>query len=141
MSTALLAIIAVAVAVMAAIQVAAVIVAARLARRVDHLATTLEQEVRPLFADLRAMSADAARATSMAAAQVERAERVLTAFGSQMDQIFSFIHSNILAPVREGVTLLAGVRAALSALRDLGTPARSARSKPAPDDEESLFIG
>jgi len=60
-----LGVIAVAVLVMAAIQVAAVIVAARIARRLDRFADRLEQDFRPLVASLQALTADAARATSV----------------------------------------------------------------------------
>jgi len=60
-----LGIIAVAVLVMAAIQVAAVVIAARLARRLDRFADRLEQDIRPVVASLQALTADAARATSV----------------------------------------------------------------------------
>jgi hypothetical protein len=60
-----LGIIAVAVLVMAAIQVAAIVVAARMARRLDRFADSLEHEIRPVVASLQALTADAARATSV----------------------------------------------------------------------------
>jgi len=59
-----LGIIAVAVLIMAIIQVAAVVVAARVARRLDRFADSLEQDIRPVVASLQALTADAARATS-----------------------------------------------------------------------------
>lgn len=65
MSDVFLGIIAVAVLVMAGIQVAAVVIAARLARRVDRFADRLEQDIRPVVASLQALTADAARATSV----------------------------------------------------------------------------
>jgi len=60
-----LGVIAVAVLVMAAIQVAAIIVAARVARRLDRFADRLERDIRPVVASLQALTADAARATSL----------------------------------------------------------------------------
>jgi len=60
-----LGIIAVAVLVMAAIQVAAVVVALRLARRVDRFADRVEEDIRPIVASLQALTADAARATTV----------------------------------------------------------------------------
>jgi hypothetical protein len=57
--------IAVAVLVMAAIQVAAIVVVARMARRLDRFADSLEHEIRPVVASLQALTADAARATSV----------------------------------------------------------------------------
>lgn len=65
MSDVFLGVIAAAVLVMAAIQVAAVVVAARLAHRLDRFADRLEQEIRPVVASLQALTEDAARATSV----------------------------------------------------------------------------
>ena len=65
MNDVFLGIIAVAVLIMAAIQVAAVIVAVRLARRVDRFADRVERDIRPIVASLQALTADAARATSV----------------------------------------------------------------------------
>jgi hypothetical protein len=64
MSDLFLGLIAFAVLVMAAIQVAAVIIAMRLARRVDRLADRLERDARPIVASLQSLTADAARLTT-----------------------------------------------------------------------------
>ena len=50
---------------MAGIQVAAVLIVARLARRIDRFADRLEADLRPVVASLQALTADAARATSV----------------------------------------------------------------------------
>ena len=68
-----LGVIAAAVVVMAAIQVAVVVFAARAARRLDRLADRFERDIQPVVASLQAVAADAARATALAAAQIERA--------------------------------------------------------------------
>ncbi|MGH9253771.1 MAG: hypothetical protein ACRD3C_04295 [Vicinamibacterales bacterium] len=65
MSEVFLGVIAVAVLVMAAIQVAVVIIAVRATRRLDRFADRLEQDIRPVVASLQALTADAARATSV----------------------------------------------------------------------------
>ena len=65
MSELFLGLIAAAVLVMAAIHVAAVLIAARLARRLDQFADRLEEDLRPVVASLQALTADAARATSV----------------------------------------------------------------------------
>ena len=65
MSDVFLGLIAAAVLVMAGIQVAAVVIAARLARRLDRFADRLEEDLRPVVASLQALTADAARATSV----------------------------------------------------------------------------
>ena len=68
-----LGVIAAAVVVMAAIQVAAVVFAARAARRIDRIADRFERDIQPVLASLQAVAADAARASALAASQIERA--------------------------------------------------------------------
>lgn len=64
MSDLFLGLIAAAVLIMAAIQVAAILVALRFIRRLDRFADRLEHEIRPVAASLRALTADATRATT-----------------------------------------------------------------------------
>ena len=64
MSDLFLGIIAAAVLVMAAIQVAAIVIALRFVRRLDQFAGRFEQELRPVIDGLKALTADASRATS-----------------------------------------------------------------------------
>ena len=71
-----LGIIALSVSVMAAIQVGIVVYGARLARRVDALADQVDREIKPLLTHLNAIGEEAARATTLAAAQVERVDRL-----------------------------------------------------------------
>jgi hypothetical protein len=134
-----LGIIAVAVALMAAIQVGAIIVAARLAKRVDRLADQIEQDIRPVFENLNAMSAEAARAAALAAVQVERADRMFGDLAHRVDETLNTLQSRVLGPAREGAALLAGLRAALAAFRDRRD---TGRKRPAPvEEEDALFIG
>jgi len=134
-----LGIIALAVAVMAAIQIGAIIVAARVAKRVDRLASQIEQDIRPVFENLSAMTADAARAASLAATQVERADRLFDDLAQRVDVTLNTLQHRVLGPAREGAALLAGLRAALGAFRD---PREARRKRPsAVDEEDALFIG
>ena len=67
-----LGIIAFAVLIMAVIQIGAIFAGIRLARRVDQMATQLDQEIKPLNANLTTLSSEASRAASLAAKQAER---------------------------------------------------------------------
>lgn len=134
-----LGIIALAVAVMAAIQVSAIVVAARLAKRLDRLATQIEQDIKPVFQNLQALTTEAARAAALAAVQVERADRVFGELSQRVDQTLLTLQSRVMAPAREGFALLAGIRAALSAFRDLRETGR--RRPAAVEEEDALFIG
>ncbi len=65
MSDVFLGVIAVSVLVMAVIQVAGIILAARVARRVERIADRVEQWVDTVFAGLHGLTEDAARAASV----------------------------------------------------------------------------
>jgi hypothetical protein len=134
-----LGIIAVAVALMAAIQVGAIIVASRLAKRVDRLAAQIEHDIRPVFHNLNAMTAEAARAAALAAQQVERADQLFLDLTHRVDATLNALQNRVLGPAREGAAILAGFRAALAALRDLR---QRPQRRPAPvEEEDALFIG
>lgn len=134
-----LGVIAVAVLVMAGIQVAAVVFAARAARRLDRLADRLEHDLRPVVESLQAVAADAARATSVAANQVERADRLFDDLATRVEQTVAAVHESLIAPAREGLTWLNGLKAVLAAVRDVR---RSPQGRPARvEDEDALFIG
>ena len=131
-----LGVIAAATLAMAIVQVGLIVVAGRLARRVDQLADQVEHELKPLFTNLNALGRDASRAVAVAAAQVERADRMFTDLTARIEQTVTLIQSNIIAPAREGRALFAAVRATIAALRDARRRARQGRG----DDEDALFI-
>ena len=124
---------------MAALQIGAIVYAGRLARRVDRLADQVERELGPLFANLTTMSRDAARATSLAVTQVERADRLVADFTARAEQVMAVVQDAVVAPAREGLAVLSALRAAFLALRetrDRGPVGRPTRG----DDEDALFI-
>jgi hypothetical protein len=140
----LLGVIAVAVAVMAIVQVGAIIAGLRVARRVEALATDMETSVKPLLANLTNMSAEASRAATLAAAQVERIDKVFGEMASRVDKTLATAQAFISGPAKEGMAIVAGIRAAMSALHGLREATRrraAARAAAHDDDEESLFIG
>ena len=133
-----LGIIAMGVAVMAAIQIGAIVVAWRLAKRMDRLASQLEQDIKPVMANITRLTAEAARAASVAATQIESADRVFGEFAQRVEQTLGAVQSRVFGPAREGAALLAGIRAALAAFRDLRD---SGRRGSVVEDEDALFIG
>ena len=138
MSDVFLGVIAASVVIMAAIQVAAVLFALRSARRVGDAVSRLEERVTPIVADLQAISSQAARASSVAVAQVERAEQLITDLSRRVEDTASALQSSIITPAREGFAVMQGVIAAFSAFSQRPSP----RPRPAPaDDEDPLFIG
>ena len=140
-STLLLGTIAVSTLVMAAVQVGIIIYGARLGKRVNRLVDQVEKELQPALSRVNAMSGDANRATSLAVAQLERADQLFAQLTERFDHLMTLTQDAVGEPVRQGVALLQGLRAALTAL--LGAPHRQGASPPEPagEDEEALFIG
>jgi ElaB/YqjD/DUF883 family membrane-anchored ribosome-binding protein len=135
-----LGLIALGVLVMATIQVGAIVFALRAARRVEGAIGQLQQDVQPIVANLQAMSADAARATSKAAAQVDRLEKVLNELGQRIDETASVVRETIVAPIREAMAIVHGLKAAFAILRG-DRPEKPGKSRSAVDEEDPLFIG
>ncbi len=137
-----LGIIALAVVVMAVIQVAAIFAGIRLARRVDALATQIDQEIKPLIANLTKLSSEAAHAASLAARQAERLDRVFGELVGRVDKTLAAAHEFVTGPARQGMAIRAGAWAVLEVFGCVReAPRRRAAPRPAIDEEESLFIG
>jgi len=137
-NTVFLGIIAVATLATAVIQIAVLISAGLIARRLERLAERVEQDISPLLVSLNAIGQDAARAASLATAQVERVDRLFGEAAVRLEATLGVIQTAISAPAREGAALMVGVRAALDALRRSITN-RPPRSRSG-DDEDALFI-
>jgi hypothetical protein len=143
-SEVLLGVIAVAVAVMAIVQVGAIVAGLRAVRRVEQIATDMETTVKPLVHNLTAMSAEASRAAAIAAARVERLDHVFGELAARVDATLATAQSIVAGPAKDGMAIVAGVKAAMSALRGMREATRrrsAARSVSFEEEEESLFIG
>ena len=95
MTDVFLGIIAAAVLVMAVIQVGAIVMAVRAARRLGDTIARLEEDVRPIVANLTVVSADAARITAVAAAQAEQAGQAVSRLRDRMDGLVQAIQEAI----------------------------------------------
>ena len=135
-----LGIIAVAVLTMAVIQVAAIIFAARAARQMGDAVSRFEHTLQPIIANLQALSADAARASAAATAQVERTGQLLHDLATRVDQTVMAVQESILRPARRGVAFLHSLQAVLSAFRR-GAGRADPTQRSAAEEEDALFIG
>lgn len=138
MTDVLLGVIAAAVLVMAAIQVAAVVIAARVVRQVGDVCARIERDVRPIVENLQACSLELARATTTAAAQVDRAGRLIGDLSDRLDDAIAGVQRALAAPARRGMSLLQALKAAFAGVRD---GSRGAGARATVDDEDPLFIG
>ena len=121
------------------LQVGVIISVQRLERRIDGLVAELQQDIRPLVGDLKALSGDAARATSLIMTQVERADRVLTECTDRLDETMTLVEEAVVTPASEGRTLVDGLPAGLAASTHLLE--NSPSSGRGPEDDDALFIG
>jgi type IV secretory pathway VirB2 component (pilin) len=140
----LLAVIAVSVLLMALVQVGLIVAGLRVARRVDRIATEIETGVKPLIANLTTISADAARAAALAAAQVERFDRLFADMTAKVEHTLAAAQHFVTGPAQSGLAIVAGIRAAVGAIQGMREATRrrsAARAVTFEEEEESLFIG
>jgi hypothetical protein len=133
-----LGIIAVAVLVMAVIQVAAIVFAMSAARRIGQVADRLERNLNPVVSNLQTITSEAARMTTLAAAQVERADRMFADLSRRAEQVMAAVPT-LLGPAGKGLAFLNGIKAALAAIHELRRSSR--RGAAHHDEEDALFIG
>ena len=135
-ATVFLGVIAVATLATAIVQVGVLLATSRLARRTERLMDVVEQEVRPILGHLNAIGRDASRAAALATVQVERVDRMFAMLAERLDDTLTTIQTSVVKPAREAAALVAGLRAALSFIRDV----RAGRARSRVDDEDTLFI-
>lgn len=133
-----LGVIATATAIMALVQIGAIVVLARVAMQVRDVASSLQRDVRPLIARANAIADEAHKTATLATAQAQKIDRLVTDLTRRVDETSQIIQEAIITPAREGMAIIAGLKAALGALRGL----RDLRGRASRiEDEDALFIG
>ena len=133
-----LGIIAVSTALMALVQIGVIVVLARVAAQVRDAVNTLQRDIRPLLARVSAIADEAQKTATLATAQAQKIDRLVTDLTRRVDETSGIIQQAIITPAREGMALFAALKAGLAALRGF----RDLRGRPgAVDDEDALFIG
>lgn len=115
-----LGVIAGAMVLMAVLQAGFLAYGIRLARRVERVVEAVEREIRPALGRVDAISADAARASALVVAQVERVDKVVGRLAAGADEAMTAARDSVVEPVRQGGAFLAGLQAAVLAFRDAG---------------------
>jgi chromosome segregation ATPase len=147
-----LGVIALATLVTAVIQVSVFVAAARIAKqaqqamaKAQETLTTAQQtissvreEIRPLISSANAMAEEASRAATLATAQVHKVDRLVTDLTVRVDETSALVQQAIITPAREGLAIMAAVKATLGALR-AGADWRRRNSRS--EEEDPLFIG
>jgi len=134
-----LGVIAAATLLMALVQVGAVITALRLARQAQQAIQSVHQDVKPLLARAQSITEEASRTVALATAQAQKVDLLITDLSQRVDETAAVLQHAIMTPAREGLAIVAAVKAALAALRgmrELGT--QNGRHA---EEEDPLFIG
>jgi hypothetical protein len=147
-----LGIIAAATLLMALIQVGLIVVGARIAREAQRavgkaqetLATaqqaisSVREEIRPILAKATAIGDEASKTAALATAQVQKVDKLVTDLAARVDETSLLVQKAIVTPAREGIAILAALRAGLGVLR-AGADWRRRTSRS--EEEDPLFIG
>ena len=131
--------IAVATLIMAIIQVGAIIAVLRLAKQAQQAIQSVHQEVRPLIARATAMADEASRTVALATVQAQKVDRLVTDLSRRIDETSEVLQQAIITPAREGLAMVAAVKAGLVALR--GRRELHPRDGRHAEEEDPLFIG
>ena len=124
--------------VMAIVQVGAIVFAAWLARRVQQLAVSVQEDLRPLIARANGIAEEASKTAALATAQAQKIDRLVTDLTRRVEETSLVVQEAVVTPAREGLALVAGIKAGLAALRGL----RDFRGRAGRvEDEDPLFIG
>lgn len=138
-STVFLAIIAIATLVMALIQVGAIIAALRLAKRAEEVITSVQRDLKPLVVRVNAIAEEASRTVALATTQAQKVDRLMTDLSVRVEQTAAMVQEAIVTPAREGLAIVAAIRAGVGALR--GLRETDPRSRRTAEEEDPLFIG
>jgi hypothetical protein len=140
-----LGVIAAATLLMALIQVGAIVAILRVAKQAQQTIAEVQRDVRPLIekasvvvAKVTALADEATRTATIATVQAQKIDRLLTDLAVRVDDTAGIVQQAIITPAREGLAIVAALKAGFWALRGFRERPRHGR---AADEEDPLFIG
>ncbi len=134
-----LGVIAFATLVMALVQIGAIIATLRLARQAQEVIASVQRDLKPLVAKASAIAEEASRTVALATAQAQKVDRVVTDLSRRVEETAQLLQEAIVRPAREGMAIVAAIKAGLGALR--GLRELHPRHGRQADEEDPLFIG
>ena len=132
-----LAVMAVALVAMAAVQIGLMIVGLRVAKQMATATAQLQQEIRPLIEKAHLIADDASRAAALAVIQVERVDRFMASTATRLDTTLGMIQNVASGPIGQGAAAVSAFRAVMSVMRDW----KGRRRRHGHDDDDALFVG
>ena len=137
-SEAFLGAIAAATLLMAFIQLGAIVLILRVTRQAQETIAEIQRDVRPLIAKATHVADEASRAAALATAQAQKVDRLLSDLAERVEETAGVVQQAIVTPAREGIALVAALKAGLSALRAFRERPGHGRTA---EEEDPLFIG
>ena len=139
LSEVFLGIIALATLAMAVLQIGAALAVSRLARDAQKTFTSVQDDVKPLIAKVSALADEANKTASLAKVQAEKIDVLVTTLTRRIDETSVVVQQAVMTPAREGLAILAALKAGLGALRGFRdmAPGQGRHA----EDEDPLFIG
>ena len=131
-----LAAIAVSTVILATIQIVLLLRIAKLANQATAAIEEVRHEIKPLMAKVHHIADDAARATALALAQVERVDRLLTTTAERVDDAVSLVRGAVSGPLKSGSVMLGAFRMVMALVGEWRRGARASR-----EDDDALFVG
>ena len=101
----------------------------------------VEREIGPLAERLASVADNLQQATSLAAVQVERVDRLLSSATRRAEETMSLVQGALVGPLREGLAVIAAIRGVVGAFRSFRGGDGGTRGTSRFDDEDPLFIG
>jgi hypothetical protein len=124
--------------IMAIVQIGAIVVASRIARQAQQTLNTVHAEIRPVLVKVSAVADEALRTAALATTQMQKVDRLVTDLSERVEETTAIVQHAIVTPAREGLAVLAAVKAGLAALRGI---ANLRRGSSRAEEEDPLFIG
>jgi type IV secretory pathway VirB2 component (pilin) len=132
-----LAVMAVALVAMAAVQIGLMVVGLRVAKQMATATAQLHEEIRPLIEKAHIIADDASRATALAVMQVERVDRFMASTATRLDTTLEIIQNVVSGPIGKGAAAVSAFRAVMGVVRDW----KGRRRRHGHDDDDALFVG
>jgi hypothetical protein len=133
-----LGVIAVSTLIMAFVQIGAIVAILKVAKQTQQTVAELQRDVKPLIAKASTVADEASRTASLVTVQAKKIDLLLTDLTQRFDQTANVVQQAIITPAREGMAIVAALKAGLMALQGLRDRPRHSRTA---DEEDPLFIG
>ena len=123
---------------MALIQIGVIIALLRVTKQAQQAMSDLQRDVKPLLSKATEVAHEASRTATLATVQAEKIDRLVTDLTQRIDYTAGVVQQAIITPAREGLAIVAALKAGLTALQGIRERPRHPRTA---DDEDPLFIG